>query len=220
MSNSANSDEIDEVMSSVRKLVTKGEGQVSRNDDDSSKATSERLILTPALRVDDVDTDKSDSAAETDNVLTLDPGNRTEVAGLEATIAELEAAVTSQPDDWEPDDGEGFDEAAWAVSAMAAAGEAQKSDETSDSADEPAEAAVDKSKAEDATTSDADPEFSGGLSDFLDPSTTIDEDILRDMIVQIVREELSGDTGERITRNVRKLVRREINQILATRDIR
>ncbi|MEI4234098.1 hypothetical protein [Roseovarius sp. D22-M7] len=46
----------------------------------------------------------------------------------------------------------------------------------------------------------------------------VDEDFLRDIVSEIVREELQGDMGERITRNVRKLVRREIHRALASRD--
>jgi hypothetical protein len=38
------------------------------------------------------------------------------------------------------------------------------------------------------------------------------------MIAEIVREELSGPLGERITRNVRKLVRREIRSMLMGED--
>ncbi|KAJ54140.1 hypothetical protein ACMU_03390 [Actibacterium mucosum KCTC 23349] len=49
-------------------------------------------------------------------------------------------------------------------------------------------------------------------------SVLLDEDSLREMVVAIVREELQGGLGERITRNVRKLVRREINRALASRD--
>ena len=41
---------------------------------------------------------------------------------------------------------------------------------------------------------------------------------LRDMVTDIVREELQGPLGERITRNVRKLVRREIQRALASQD--
>jgi hypothetical protein len=48
--------------------------------------------------------------------------------------------------------------------------------------------------------------------------TVVDEDFLRDIVSEIVREELQGDLGERITRNVRKLVRREIHRALASRD--
>ncbi|MGB3407289.1 MAG: hypothetical protein WBA67_07315 [Jannaschia sp.] len=42
------------------------------------------------------------------------------------------------------------------------------------------------------------------------------DDALRDLISEIVRQELSGALGERITRNVRKLVRREIRQMLSS----
>ena len=47
----------------------------------------------------------------------------------------------------------------------------------------------------------------------------LDEDMLRDLVGEIVRQELQGPLGERITRNVRKLVRREINRALAARDL-
>ncbi len=40
----------------------------------------------------------------------------------------------------------------------------------------------------------------------------VDEDALREMIRDVVRQELQGSLGERITRNVRKLVRREIQR--------
>lgn len=52
-----------------------------------------------------------------------------------------------------------------------------------------------------------------------DPSAIeIDEDTLRQMVVDIVRQELQGALGERITRNVRKLVRREIHRMLISQD--
>jgi hypothetical protein len=41
---------------------------------------------------------------------------------------------------------------------------------------------------------------------------------LHGIVAQIVREELQGELGERITRNVRKLVRREIHRAIMTRD--
>ncbi len=47
----------------------------------------------------------------------------------------------------------------------------------------------------------------------------VDDDQLRDIIADVVRQELSGELGERITRNVRKLVRREIRQMLASGDL-
>ncbi|MGR3570380.1 hypothetical protein [Brevirhabdus sp.] len=48
--------------------------------------------------------------------------------------------------------------------------------------------------------------------------TVLDEDGLRELVATLVREELQGVLGERITRNVRKLVRREIHRVLASRD--
>jgi len=45
------------------------------------------------------------------------------------------------------------------------------------------------------------------------------EDVLRALVAEIVREELQGAFGERLTRNVRKLVRREIHHALASREI-
>ncbi|MEQ9695698.1 hypothetical protein [Shimia sp. SDUM112013] len=53
----------------------------------------------------------------------------------------------------------------------------------------------------------------------LDDSVTLDEAMLREMVADIVRQELQGALGERITRNVRKLVRREIHRALAAQDL-
>lgn len=47
----------------------------------------------------------------------------------------------------------------------------------------------------------------------------LDEEALREMIREMIREELQGALGERLTRNVRKLVRMEISRALAGRDL-
>ena len=44
-----------------------------------------------------------------------------------------------------------------------------------------------------------------------------DEAALRALIAEVVREELTGDLGERMTRNLRRLVRREVQQALAAK---
>lgn len=55
---------------------------------------------------------------------------------------------------------------------------------------------------------------------FPDPVDGIlDEDTLREIIVDVVRQELQGVLGQRITRNVRKMVRREIRLALAAEDL-
>lgn len=46
----------------------------------------------------------------------------------------------------------------------------------------------------------------------------LDEEALRDLVAEIVRAELMGTLGERITRNVRKLVRREIHRALTCQE--
>ncbi|MEC3861180.1 hypothetical protein VK792_07780 [Mesobacterium sp. TK19101] len=56
-------------------------------------------------------------------------------------------------------------------------------------------------------------------ADETEEETTIDEDQLHELVSRIVREELQGVLGERITRNVRKLVRREIQRALAGHDL-
>lgn len=46
----------------------------------------------------------------------------------------------------------------------------------------------------------------------------LSEDLLRVIVSDMIREELQGGLGERITRNIRKLVRSEISRALASRD--
>ena len=68
---------------------------------------------------------------------------------------------------------------------------------------------------------DADPITPVTDMDADDPDETDDflnEDILREIVRDMIREELQGTLGERITRNVRKLVRAEINRALAAHD--
>lgn len=49
--------------------------------------------------------------------------------------------------------------------------------------------------------------------------SVLDEDLLRDLIRDVLHEELQGELGERITRNVRKLVRAELARALTDRDL-
>jgi len=48
---------------------------------------------------------------------------------------------------------------------------------------------------------------------------TLDAADIRPLISTLIREELQGDLGERITRNVRKLVRQEIQRALTVREV-
>ena len=93
MSNTARTDDMDEFLTSVRSLISQKEQQKSK--------AAERLVLQPDQRVStdlqDVDGEmwadvQLGSEAETNNVLLLEPDKPADREGLEATIAELEAA--------------------------------------------------------------------------------------------------------------------------------
>ncbi len=55
-------------------------------------------------------------------------------------------------------------------------------------------------------------------ADLDDTAGFVSEDLLREIVRDMIRDELQGNLGERITRNVRKLVRAEISRALASRD--
>lgn len=57
-----------------------------------------------------------------------------------------------------------------------------------------------------------------GDAELDDTAEFLNEDILREIVRDMIREELQGTLGERITRNVRKLVRAEVNRALAAHD--
>ena len=73
---------------------------------------------------------------------------------------------------------------------------------------------TDEASAQGAAVDEDEPDLAAIFGD----DSVIDEDMLRDMVSDIVRQELQGVLGERITRNVRKLVRREIQRVLASQE--
>lgn len=217
----AQTDDIDELVSSVRDFISHKEPMRTR-----SRILLDRLILTPEQRVLDDGTAKTstNAALHADQpfagVRTLPPVQSFDKAGLEATIAELEAAVTSQFDDWEPDEGESFAKAAWAVSAF------QTPRDESEKTPEPPSKPIDVAQIADALR----PQLQDRQDTAVPPAPDknaltasvmegFDEDALRSLVVEIVHDELGGELGERITRNVRKLVRREINRVLTSREM-
>ena len=75
---------------------------------------------------------------------------------------------------------------------------------------------------DDGRADSGDDEAGPGLYDAdraVDAALRTDPDALRDYVTRIVRAELSGDYGRRVTRNLRKLVRQEIRAILAEDDL-
>ena len=124
---------------------------------------------------------------------------------LTSKIAALEAVIGKTDDQWEPDDTGNSDYSGTEAPSM-------KWDDVGSDND------ADNAEGDNAETVEVDVEpqqaaFSQSADELLD------EDALRDIVSEIVREELQGALGERITRNVRKLVRREIHGALAAQEL-
>jgi len=273
MSEPVSNAEIEDVLSSIRRLVS-GEidaSSANENKENEKPVPVTKLILTPDFRVSGPkDTDgKSGESAEGDSVgdsgalifrhasgggetePALKIGNEpkpvqddAQVSSLESTIAELEAAIGQQDGEWEPDGSE-FEEDADAEAALSgpvldlhaetAGIPAVKEDvlileEVAEAEDakvilEPANpelvgfpAEEIAAKAVDHAIEDVVEDAGSKVENPADNLRTVDQDALRDLVGTIVRQELQGALGERITRNVRKLVRREINRVLAAQD--
>ncbi|TDK49659.1 hypothetical protein E1832_08685 [Antarcticimicrobium luteum] len=115
----------------------------------------------------------------------------------DGTSAEPYSGTPAQPIGWTDAEGEG----------------AREDDPRSPTIEDAAKTADADDRA--AARSAADPE----VEDLAADEAVIDEDSLRELVAEIVRQELQGALGERITRNVRKLVRREIHRALAAQDL-
>ncbi len=135
--------------------------------------------------------------------------------------AEPEEPVASIPHpDFEPADDAALQEPAEVRSRSEEAAEPQDED-VLEPASEPFGLEAARDAPED-DLADADAEASDGEAEpfglFEEPAV-MDEEALRDMVSQLVRDELQGVLGERITRNVRRLVRREIQRAIAMREL-
>lgn len=152
-------------------------------------------------------------------------------------IAALEAVIGQAEGEWEPDGESGEDNSGTAVETLAWEDLEEEMIEAPDVAD--VDDIVDASLQAATSALEIDPsEFELPEDDALDAGrvaeqavtdevlggisadeTVMDEESLRELVADIVREELQGALGERITRNVRKLVRREIHRALAVQDL-
>ncbi|SES38750.1 hypothetical protein SAMN04490244_11462 [Tranquillimonas rosea] len=119
-----------------------------------------------------------------------------ESSGLDAAVAaEIEAAVTESATDRTAD-------------AL----------RLSDAADSPPIGAETEAQPDNLLTFHGPPRAPGREEAASGEGELMDEAALRELVAEIVREELQGALGEKITRNVRKLVRREIMRAIAIRD--
>lgn len=264
MSEPLSSLEIEDVLSSIRRLVSEDMRPAPRGPAAPQRpepAVGEKLILTPALRVV-----QDDSAPIAD------------------VVATLGARVAEAPQEWESETGdaapEGMEplslgaESRWAEAEEAGFAEVEVdySDPAPVIAAEPeqylAEAAPEVADP-DILPPEAEPEIPGwaqrpateeedapapdpwqaatiepdaawadaaeaealqelqaaapapapDAADLLTDEMRFEEEVLRELVRDIIREELQGTLGERITRNIRKLVRAEVAQALAARDL-
>lgn len=149
-------------------------------------------------------------------------------ASLSAKIEALETVIAETNDQWEPD-GE---------SADAYSGTPIETIKWQDHEPESEHAEVEEVNAEDLPEAQDFGDDTAAVADATDPlpeaddedfeddrraltpdETILDEESLRELVADIVREELQGALGERITRNVRKLVRREIHRALTAHEL-
>lgn len=185
------------------------EPNVDTDTQEDEHATEEAFDVEDAVQDDDAD--------EHDDVLDQPVGPEgavEEVAHAPETLGEkiaaLETLIAGRTDEFEPD--EAGSDAYAGTQAPAMEWEDAEEDDTPDTGHhEPAfsphvDAAV-------MPEPDTDTPILSSDDDVLD------EEALRELVSDIVREELQGALGERITRNVRKLVRREIHRALAAQDL-
>ena len=225
MSDPVTNIEIEDVLSSIRRLVAETERAQERAPERPVQ-TPDRLVLSPALRVADpvLRLPPRDSDAEAEQVL-----QRAVHPPVAARAAVLEAALADGADDWEPDGSETRPVIDWSPPPV-------PTDVSPDVvSDVPADTTAvmqtedlqPKAEGQSAAT------FEDDLADHMDRTISValadriagmgaaqglDEAVLRAMVVDVVRDELQGALGERITRNVRKLVRREIFRVLSSHD--
>ena len=261
MSDAMSSVEIEDVLSSIRRLVSEDLRPASRQA--AAALVDDKLILTPALRVvaeqaaNPVTKDQRETTVAAVPVESRSPLPRLHLGAepvIEEVVASLEQAVAAQGLDWESETGDPapqtvafeWTSGSWSDHRVAPI-EAEiiaEADEVTPSwaqedpgepvAEEPSQfetmaapAAVEPDSvwADEAEAQvvaglvepESASEDSGPLDDS-DTEMTYDEDVLRDLVRDLIREELQGGLGERITRNVRKLVRAEIARALASRE--
>lgn len=224
--------EIEDVLSSIRRLVADDAPAPMEPPATPKAEGADKLVLTPALRIQPQES-KAEEPAEAEAA----PTDDWEEVTLEDRIAELEAAVASSDEEYEPDGSEveasapamdlsAFEDDTFELSpehAVAPESEAEAVEEVE--VEEPEVAETEAAEAVEDVVEEAEEAPAEATSETTEDnvfedelSEVFDEEMLRDLVSEFVRKELQGELGERITRNVRKLVRREINRALAARD--
>lgn len=225
MSKQGSDQDADKVLSSVRRLVgdVDGSGGTNASDDRSPLILSADLRVSgqgplrlepwqavntktprdPPVATSPTPPDGSRPAPAVKSAVDT-PGDAPEkplgAKELTAKIAALETAIAKTADQWEPD-GTSRDAYSGTRSQAMSWQETIELDAKGKPLTDPADAA----------------DAQSGETRL--PKDLLDEEMLRNLVGDVVRAELQGALGERITRNMRKLVRREIHRALAARDL-
>jgi len=223
MSDPMSSVEIEDVLSSIRRLVSEdlrpsGRQVPSQPRRPAEPAAAEKLILTPSLRVV---TDTESATRSMDEATVRDLSEKLDVA---------EAMAAYDASDWCSVDWQGTEAEIIALHPQAAEPGWAQQDPGAGTGDsswiDQAEADVIATLAETVTARTGALHLGWREDDAADdgrPSppqeqAQFDEEVLRELVRDIIHEELQGGLGERMTRNVRKLVRAEIARALAAQD--
>ncbi len=238
MSEAMSSVEIEDVLSSIRRLVSDDLRPASRPP--APKKPDEKLILTPAFRVVVPAPEPEAPAARATPLPRLHLGAEPVTEDMAAT---LERAVEAQDIEWESEVGDPapmvadmeWTDAGWAViGAVPLHASVPAPDPWTQDEPEPFDSAAEDASSQTAPIVEpdefwADQAEAEAVAELRDPPAadpglienaemSFDEQVLRDLVRDLIREELQGGLGERITRNVRKLVRAEIARALAAQD--
>lgn len=199
--------EIEDVLSSIRRLVSHEDRSPQVSAPPASAAPA-KLVLTSALRVDgpDAQDDSTSNHAEAPEALpTPSPAfaDAPVRAPLLTRIAQAGQATAAASNEQTPPSD------ASQPAGAASDPQAPMEDAVTDTVLEATLARLEEalsitpSKPDSPATADA----------------VIDEAALAQIVSQIVRQELQGELGERITRNIRKLVRAEVARELQMRNL-
>lgn len=195
----------------------------TRDTDAAQEVVEERDSEETEAAVEDADAAADDLAdaevSPTDSATEAKADDQRKATTLEQKVAELEALISGTDEDWEPEPEPHQDGASHFLGDRAEALAWQDYDGDT----EEVEAAPDLTFFHSQRGRPRDEQAANDAAAETEPSdggtAVIDEDVLRDMVAEIVRQELQGALGERITRNVRKLVRREIHRALISQNL-
>lgn len=188
-------------------------------EDDELDVQPEPEMFEAEAWADHEDSTEEDTAESDETNISILP--------LTAKIAALEAAVSGIKQEWEPDGTEEEDLTAADATAMAWEDDVDldargapviEENETLEAVEEIDELEEPETVSDDTDTPHGDDRATMGAAIAADDQL-LDEDALRELVSEIVRAELQGALGERITRNVRKLVRREIHRALTAQEL-